>query len=248
MVEMSLPPLATDASAEFPDLDRGNRCFVGTLFVRYPGITIHGRGEGGHIRVLRFIFDPDLARSVLGHGSPPPLPVLQGLLDIRNDSMRRIMALALREMTAREDRSAEALAAIQTLLAVELRRILDQPLSASPSGRLAAWQYRKIRERLAQGAPIPTAAELAALCGISVRHLNRQFHALTGSSVADYVGTFVIARAKAMLRDQDAPIKSVAHALGFSHSTSFARAFRRATGLSPQRFRQRAATAGADPE
>src|SRR5688572_29100257 len=56
MLEMSLPPHATDASAEFPDIDKGNHCFMGTLFVRYPGVTVHGRGEGGHIRVLRCIF------------------------------------------------------------------------------------------------------------------------------------------------------------------------------------------------
>ena len=56
MLEMSLPPLATDASAEFPDIDRGNRCFMGTMFIRYPGVMVHGRGEGGHIRVLRAIF------------------------------------------------------------------------------------------------------------------------------------------------------------------------------------------------
>jgi AraC-like DNA-binding protein len=241
MLEMSLPPLATDASAEFPGLDPGNFCFVGTLFTRFPGVTVHGRGEGGHIRVLRFIFGPELARAVLGDEGVPAVPVLQGLLDIRSESLRKMMALALREMTTREDRSTQALGAIQTLLAVELRRIVERRLHATPGGRLAAWQYRKVRERLAQGGTTPSASELAALCGISVRHLNRQFQALTGSSVADYIANFLIERAKTMLERDDMPIKSVAHALGFAHANSFARAFRRATGLSPQRFRQRMA-------
>ncbi|MCP1470327.1 AraC-like DNA-binding protein [Sphingobium sp. OAS761] len=238
MLEMALAPHATDASAEFPEIDPGNRCFVGTLFVRYPGITIHGRGEGGHIRVLRFIFDDALARRILGGVTLPAVTVLQGLLDIRRESLRKIMNLVVREMTAREDRSAEALAALQTLAAIEIRRLLDQQVHASPGGRLAAWQYRRIRERLAQTGPVPSAVELAALCGISVRHLNRQFLALTGSTVGDYVTNFWIERAKEMLAG-DVPVKNIAFVLGFSHPNSFARAFRRATGVPPRRFRQR---------
>jgi AraC-like DNA-binding protein len=246
MIEMSLPPHATDASAEFPQIAPGSRAFVGTLFVRYPDAVLRGRGEGGHIRVLRFVFGDALAQEILGTSEPPPLSVLQGLLDIRSDSLRKVMGLALREVATREDCSLSALAALQTLAAIELRRLIEQQPQASTGGRLAAWQYRRIRERLAQNRGPPTAAELAVLCGISVRHLNRQFQALTGSTVADYVTNHWVDRAKAMLRAEDAPIKNVAFALGFSHANSFARAFRRAAGVSPQDFRKREGGAAAE--
>jgi len=239
MFEMSLPPHATDASAEFPQVGPGSRAFVGTLFVRFPHVALRGRAEGGHIRVLRFVFGADLTRQIQGGEAVPPLPVLQRLLDVRNDSLRKIMTLAVREIAAREDRSLDALAALQTLAATELRRLIErQPVSVQ-SGRLAAWQYRRIRERLAENVSPPTTAELAAICGISVRHLNRQFQALTGTTVAEYVTNHWVERAKTMLTGDAAPIKNIAFALGFSHANSFARAFRRATGATPQDFRQR---------
>lgn len=238
MLEMSLPPHTADASAEFPDIDPGNHCFMGTLFVRYPHVAIHGRGEGGHIRVLRCVFSDASTRTILRGASIPVVAVLQGLLDIRSASLRTMMSLALREMTAQHDHSIDALEAIHQLIAIELRRLLERPLHGSPSGRLAPWQYRRIRERLAMEGSTPTSAELAALCGISTRHLNRQFLALTGSTVADYVTDFWIDRAKVMLAQGDMPINNIASAIGFSHPNSFARAFRRLTGMTPHDFRQ----------
>ena len=239
MLEMSLPPHATDASAEFPEIDPGNHCFMGTLFVRYPGVTIHGRGEGGQIRVLRCGFAADRARSILCDESVPPLAVLQGLLDLRNDSLRKMMGLALRELTMGENRSVDALNAIHNLIAVELRRVFERQTQGPPGGRLAGWQYRRIRARLLEGGPRPTAEELAILCGISIRHLARQFHALTGRTITDYVTNFWIERAKHMLATDEQSIKNIAFAVGFSHSNSFARAFRRATGIAPHSYRQR---------
>jgi transcriptional regulator GlxA family with amidase domain len=103
---------------------------------------------------------------------------------------------------------------------------------------LAAWQYRRIRERLCADAPLPAHAELAALCGISARHLDRQFLALTGSTVAEYIDRFWLDRAKAMLATGQGSIRTIASACGFSHANSFARAFRRTTGASPSAYRQ----------
>lgn len=239
LLEMSLPPQAADASAEFPEIDRGHYCFMGTLFVRYPGVAIHGRGEGGHIRILRCSFSDAQARSILGQAEMPPLTVLQGLLDIRSESLRQLMGLVLRELTVAHDRSLEAFKALHALLAIELRRFLDQQRPALFHGRLAGWQYRRIRERLSTDGARATVAELADLCGISVRHLNRLFPALTGSTIGDYVKNFWIDRAKTLLAEGDMPIKAIAVEIGFAHPNSFARAFKQATGMTPQIFRQR---------
>lgn len=241
MLEMSLAPHATDASAEFPRIAKGEHCFVGTLFVRYPGVVIHGRGRGGRIRVLRFVFDDAAKRAIVGDAGPPPLRALQRLLDIRSDSLRTLMHLASREMMMAEDCSAAVLAAFQDIVGVELRRLLARQLGAARGGRLADWQYQRIRARLAEPGPVPTAPELAALCGISTRHLNRQFLALTGSTVAHYVRNFWIERAKALLDGGEPSIKVIAFETGFSHANSFSRAFRQATGSTPGEYRQRAA-------
>jgi AraC-like DNA-binding protein len=239
MVEMSLPPHATDASAEFPEIEGGNHCFMGTLFVRYPGIAVHGRGAGGRIRVLRCVFDNSEATAILQKIESPALEVLQGLLDIRSDTLRTLMNLALRELTAPGLGSVRSLEALHLLLAAEVRRLFELQVHGSHTGRLASWQFRRIRQRLSSNEQAPSNGELAALCGLSVRHLNRQFQALTGNSLGDYIECYQMERARDLLGSADLPIKAIAARLGYSQSNSFARAFRRVTGSTPMAYRQR---------
>lgn len=239
MLEMSLPPMSADASAYFPDIDPERRCFMGALFVRHPGIAIGGRSEGRQIRVIRCVFDDEPGAEIVGDGEPP-LSFLQGLLNIRNDSLRSLMRLAHRELVNPLDRSAEAMEALFRLIRVELRRVFRQAASAATASRLAPWQFRRVRERIEAGAPLPSVTELAALCGISSRHLNRQFIALTGKTISAYIETYRIEQAKLLLADAGVPMKQVAERAGFSHGNSFARAFRKATGLAPREYRQRA--------
>jgi len=239
MLEMSLPPMSADASAYFPDIDPERRCFMGALFVRHPGIAIGGRSEGRQIRVIRCVFDDEPGTEIVGDGEPS-LSFLQGLLNIRNDSLRSLMRLAHRELVNPLDRSAEAMEALFRLIRVELRRVFRQAASAATASRLAPWQFRRVRERIEAGAPLPSVTELAALCGISPRHLNRQFIALTGKTISAYIETYRIEQAKLLLADAGVPMKQVAERAGFSHGNSFARAFRKATGLAPREYRQRA--------
>lgn len=246
MVEMSLPPHATDASAEFPEIDSGHHCFMGTLFVRYPGIAVHGRGAGGRIRVLRCVFSATEAESVLQKGERPAVEVLQGLLDIRSDTLRTLMSLVLRELTVPGLGSAESLDALHCLIAAEVRRLFARQVHGSHTGRLAAWQFRRIRERLSGDEQAPCNAELAAICGLSVRHLTRQFQALTGHSLGDYVESCHMERARDLLRSSDLPVKTIAARLGYGHANSFARAFRRVTGTTPLAYRQRSAASAQD--
>jgi AraC family transcriptional regulator len=150
------------------------------------------------------------------------------------------MRLAHRELVNPLDRSAEAMEALFRLIRVELRRVFRQAASAATASRLAPWQFRRVRERIEAGAPLPSVTELAALCGISPRHLNRQFIALTGKTISAYIETYRIEQAKLLLADAGVPMKQVAERAGFSHGNSFARAFRKATGLAPREYRQRA--------
>lgn len=239
MVEMSLPPMAADGSACFPEIDPEKRCFMGTLFVRWPEIKISGRSEGGHICVVRCVFAPRLAARLLAIRPTPDHEFLQSLLAIRSNMLRSIMRLLHLELTNPVDRSNDALAALMDLVVIELVRIFERtPLTRAPS-RLAAWQFRRIRARIAKGAAPPTVAELAEICGISPRHLHRQFLALTGKTVANYIADVRIEDAKRLLAARDRPIKAIAQNCGFTHANSFARAFRRSTGLTPHDFRQR---------
>ncbi|MDD3798486.1 MAG: helix-turn-helix transcriptional regulator [Novosphingobium sp.] len=244
MLEMSLPPLATDASASFPDIAPDKYCFMGSLFVRCPGIAVRGRSEGGHIRVIRCVFSSETAQKIMRHKPELPLDFLQSLLNIRNDALRTLMRLAHRELINQVDRSVPALDALMNVVVVEMERLFERQRDSQSSGRLAGWQYRRIRDRLNNAEGQPTVAELAKLCGISTRHLHRQFLALTGKTISKYIENFWIEKAKDMLLEQNLSIKEIALACGFSHANSFSRAFRRVTGLSPQKFRQRAGDSG----
>jgi AraC family transcriptional regulator len=236
MVEMALPPYAAEASACLPDLDPQRRCLMGTLFVRWPGVTVAGRSEGGRIRVVRCVFGAERTRALMQLRPDPDPAFVKSLLSIRSEALRTLMQLLRRELANPVDRSEAAIAALVDLIAVELERLIARP-PGSATGRLAGWQFRRIRERLAGPGPAPGVAELAALCGISARHLHRQFLALTGATVADYIEAARIEQAKHLLATHDQPIRLVAQACGFAHANSFARAFRRSTGLSPLAFR-----------
>jgi AraC family transcriptional regulator len=238
MVEMSLPPLAAGGSACFPGIDPAKRSFLGSLFVRWPGISVSGRSEGGHIRLVRCVLSDDEASGILAQRPLPDLSFLQQLLAIRNDALRSLMKLVYRELTNPLESSSKAQAALVDLIALELRRIVGRSTIDVAGGRLAAWQFRRIRERLESNACTPKVTELATSCGISVRHLHRQFLALTGKTVADYIEAARIEKAKRRLALDHEPIKAIAEACGFAHANSFARAFRRSTGYSPQGFRQ----------
>ncbi|MBU6392987.1 MAG: helix-turn-helix transcriptional regulator [Sphingomonadales bacterium] len=239
MIEMSLPPMAADASACLPDIAPDKRCFMGTLFVRWPGVAVSGRSEGGHIRVVRCVLSPDQAKAITALRPMLDLPFLHSMLAIRSKAMRSLMRLLHRELENLPDSSETAISALIDLITLELYRLVASEIRTHAQGRLAAWQFRRIRERLAEGGQVPSVAELAALCGISTRHLHRQFLALTGKTVADYIETARLEEAKRLLVMRDQPIKAVALACGFAHANSFARAFRRSTGVSPHAFRQR---------
>lgn len=238
MVEMSVPPASADASACFPELNEKRRCFMGTLFTRWPGVLVSGRAEAGHIRVVRCVFGPDHAARLMSLRPAPDLGFLQAMLSLGNETLRTLLGLIKRELQHTTDCSEAAIAALMELVAVEMERVILREATASISARLAPWQFRRIRERIDRPGPPPPVAELAMLCGISPRHLHRQFHALTGKTVADYIETTRIEQAKTLLERGAQPIKAVAQACGFSHPNSFTRAFRRTTGQTPLAFRQ----------
>jgi len=237
MVEMSIPPTSADASACLPELDDERHCFMGTLFVRWPGVLVTGRAEAGLIRVVRCVFTAEETQRFKSLRSDPDLAFLQGMLALSSETMRSLFGLLKRELEQSEP-SLRAVSSLVDLIAIETERVILRDSAPSVSGRLSPWQFRRIRQRLSARGPVPSLAELARLCGISPRHLQRQFHALTGRTVADYIETTRMEQAKDLLGGSGQPVKAVAEACGFAHPNSFRRAFQRSTGMTPRAWRQ----------
>lgn len=105
--------------------------------------------------------------------------------------------------------------------------------------RMADWRLRRLQERIEAGLAGPLSiVDLAQECGLSSRHLMRTFKSTVGTTISNYISDARIRRAKRELMQDGAMIKVVAGNCGFQSAAAFSAAFRKATGLSPRRFRQ----------
>ncbi len=80
--------------------------------------------------------------------------------------------------------------------------------------------------------------DVARQLGISRRRFTQLFRELVGSSWHDHVQSLRIEHAKRLLLDTDHDVTSIAFDCGFGDLSGFYRAFKRATGSAPQRWRQ----------
>jgi len=240
MIEMSLPPHATDGMASFPDMAPDRFHYMGSMFVRPAGVRLRSRSLGGHIRVVRLAVDPDASgfgRQLSRGGAAPA----HGL-DLRDNGPRMLLRRIRDELLRPGDASTKLVRAYADALLIEtLRSIEARRRAPSERARLADWQYRRVIERIDSDEPSPTIAELAAMCGISTRHFTRLYLALAGETAAQTMARRRMHRAALLLVESATPIKVVAAELGFADGAAFSTAFRRETGISPRRYRQRAA-------
>ena len=75
--------------------------------------------------------------------------------------------------------------------------------------------------------------------GLTERTFKRRFKSATGYTPIDYVQTLRVEEAKHMLESTSQPIDAIAHSSGYEDPTSFRRLFKRLTGVTPGRYRQR---------
>lgn len=80
---------------------------------------------------------------------------------------------------------------------------------------------------------------LAALNGVSPRHLHRRFRRAFGLSAQDFITRTRVQAAEDALIRSNQTILEIALSLGFCDQSAFTRQFREYTGLTPGRFRRR---------
>lgn len=79
---------------------------------------------------------------------------------------------------------------------------------------------------------------LADLAGMSRAAFQRRFHDVMGVTVADFDVRLRLHRAALLLVETDLPVGAIASAIGYSSRSHFSRAFRKALGVDPSRFRR----------
>lgn len=239
-VELCLSGRHRTARACFSDRWNDSRFErIGELFVVPPTLDMVARSDEDrplHSVVCQLAVEPVVA---LFDEEVPELTdhfLLVGL-DVRDASLRSLL-LRLADETRRPGFASRVLVeAIAAQIGIELLRYGGAIPEPPRPGGLTAWQLRRIDERLRDLCEAPTLAELAALCHVSVRQLTRGFRASRGCSVGTHVAATQMMHARALLAS-GASVRSIADTLGFSSSSNFCQAFRRATGTTPARYRQ----------
>jgi len=112
-------------------------------------------------------------------------------------------------------------------------RILEQLGSRSHSEQV----QRVLWEELSEGQP--TIKTVAKAMGTSKRTLQRRLHD-EGVTFAELLDTFRRRMADELLQRHDLAVYEVAFLLGYSEPSTFFRAFRRWTGMSPLKYREAA--------
>lgn len=197
------------------------------------------RGAGGEERRLCCSFSPQ-AYPLADDDTWSEADWIAGC-NVQVPTIKRDLYRLANETGRQTATSSNYAAALVTLLWIEVQRHLEQSrqLQRSFSGRLAAWQLRRITDYVeGQVEPVATIDELAKLCGLSARHLGRAFKASTGQTLGEYIKSTRLLKARSLLRDTDFSQKEIAHRLGFATVSSFSVAFSKATGLAPGQFRQ----------
>jgi transcriptional regulator GlxA family with amidase domain len=82
-------------------------------------------------------------------------------------------------------------------------------------------------------------ASMAAAAGLERRTFLRRFANATGMTPIEYCRAVRIARARELLECGNTPQKEIAESLGYEDAASFARVFRKVTGLAPGAYRKR---------
>jgi len=216
---------------------------VGEMLFIPAGHRYAGQGGIGRQRSIALFL-----RSPRGFDDEPVFgkemrPVLRHCVHLHSSRVVDLMLRIGRETRKAGIATEMILEGLSLILLGEIARVLHTyRLGNAYKGGLAVRRLRLIEDRIREEGAPPTITELATLCGMSRRHLLRAFHQQTGQTIGTFVQQIMIERARQLLSESDDSIKTVAAKLGFSSPTSFATAFRRSCGLSPQQFRTRCTT------
>ncbi|HTJ65499.1 MAG TPA: AraC family transcriptional regulator [Alphaproteobacteria bacterium] len=231
------------------DTDEAKGAFVdiGDLILVPAGIPMRSRASGGPIRFVRCRYTPERFHALTGFSAEWTQDTLKHCLDIRDARLHEALMRLAHEVLAPGFGVEALVEGMGATIAIDLARHIRaiDPEPEMVAGGLAPWQHRRIVGYIdSHPGATGNVTELAALCGISCRHLRRLFKQTTKQTLHEYIRDAWVAKAKSLLCDTDLPLKEITSQIGFTDPSSFSMAFRRATGAAPRTFRQQFAKGG----
>ncbi len=189
-------------------------------------------------RFTYFYFDP--AKMPLPPATSPADTVLAPRLLFENNALWET-AVKLARLIEDGAKSRPYCEALGMVLAHELVRLDAGTRRADPPvrGGLASWQQRIVTDYIAEHLAEPISlAELAQLVRLSPYHFCRAFKQSFGVPPHRYHSIRRIERAKSLLAKPACSVTEIGLTVGFSETSSFTAAFRKATGSTPTAYRR----------
>ena len=205
-------------------------------------------GAAGQRRSMRCLIDAEFVESIAPRRPTREERTQLVTVDFNGTTVEWLLVRMYREISNAEIGMAMAVESIAREIAVEIARTIEQRRRSAHrrSGGLPSWRMRLMLQRIYAEEPLPKVGELAGICGMTVRHLGRAFHAQTGKTLGKFIAAAMAERAGKML-EAGVPVGAVAGTLGYASSSSFAHAFVRETGILPSSIREgRVLRAGGD--
>lgn len=210
-------------------------------------ITMHPLGQP--LRTLNCFFDRAYFEAATEIDAEEWLDFAGAFMPLANRQLEALMNRINAELVHPGFGSEQVIEAASTMVAVEMARLAKGKSAATArrSPALAAWQLRRIQERIegALDSGYPGILELSELCGVSKSHLMRAFKAATGTSLHTFIARQRQMAARHLLAADQLSIKQIAASLGFCNPAHFSNAFHRDEQMSPTEFRMRARASNA---
>jgi len=221
-----------------------------TVLAREPTGTVTALqvgGEGASTVLVCGAYEED--KHLADHGvltALPPLVHLRAAQGTRGGALAAAVDLLAAEMDGqRSPGSDDVVSRLVDVLLIYILRSWQETDQASRPGWFGALADPLVGRALAAVHADPmrrwSVASLGAEVGLSRAAFARRFMATVGEPPLAYVTRWRMTVAAALLRDTSAPLSQVADRVGYDSEFAFARAFRRAHGVPPGRYR----TAGA---
>jgi AraC-like DNA-binding protein len=203
-------------------------------------LAVIGDGEdfayiGGHVMldpVRGKLFADILPPWIHTRAASPQAAIFRWLLD-----------RLIEERDAAEPGVLLASAQLTQLLFIQILRSYLDAASLMPAGWLRALADRRIAPalRLMHGDPARAwhLEELASACAMSRTSFAFHFRTTAGVAPLTYLTEWRMHLAERALRDEKAPVASIARSLGYGSESAFSNAFKRIKGCSPTSYRAR---------
>lgn len=145
------------------------------------------------------------------------------------------------ELFTPEDANDMAASAVAEPELVDAEKYQRSALGEEQAQRIAAKVRQAVYQQQLYLDPDLTLYKLADHIGVSAQYLSQTLNQTLQQSFYDYINAARVSAAKHQLRHTDASILSIAMAVGFNARSSFYKAFKANTGLTPAQYRAKTA-------